>query len=366
MNLMTCKKILTVLFLVIAAAFSASAGDGIVYRNASFLPLYGKAAENTPGLYDRLPAELEGKVREPLWYLGQNSSGLYVRFRTDSRIIRVRWTSSFCNNMTHMTPVGTRGLDLYALTDSGWRFAGSARPSDKTTETSVVSGMDGREREYMLYLSLYDGVESLEIGVEEGCELLPPAVQSPKSDAPIVAYGTSILQGGCANRPGMAHTAILSRETDREVINLGFSGNALLDLEIAGLMASVENPALFIFDYVPNADVRLIDSTGETFFRIVRDAHPDVPVIFIEDPLFPHSEFDGGIAGEIAAKNKAQKALFMRLEKSGEKNIYYIAADGMIGDDGEATVDGIHFTDLGMVRYVDHILPVVRKALKNR
>lgn len=162
----------------------------------------------------------------------------------------------------------------------------------------------------------------------------------------------------------MAHTNILGRRLDREVINLGFSGNALLDMEIAQLMASVEDPGLYVLDYAPNAYADMIDAKGEEFFRVIRDAHPDVPVIFIEDVIFPHTAFDNAIRAEVEAKNAAQKRLFDKLKKSGEKKIYYISAEGMIGEDGEATVDGIHFTDLGAMRYVDHILPVIRKALR--
>lgn len=121
---------------------------------------------------------------------------------------------------------------------------------------------------------------------------------------------------------------------------------------------------LFVLDYVPNASAEAIDQTGEEFFRVLRNAHPLVPVVFVEDPIFPHSAFDNAILKEINEKNAAQKRLFRKLRKAGERRIYYVGAEGMIGDDGEATVDGIHFTDLGAVRYVEHILPVVRKALR--
>ena len=265
--------------------------------------------------------------------------------------------------MTHMTDTGTKGLDLYALVDGEWRHVCSAQPQGKKSERRIIAYMDPVEREYMLYLSLYDGVSSLEIGVDEGAILAQPAVDSPKTSNPIVMYGTSILQGGCANRPGMAHTNILSRRLDREVINLGFSGNALLDMEIARLMASVEDPGLFVLDYAPNAYADMIDESGEEFFRVIRDAHPDVPVIFIEDVIFPHTAYDNRIKEEVILKNQAQKRLFTRLKKSGEKKIYYIGAEGMIGDDGEATVDAIHFTDLGAMRYVEHVMPTIRKAL---
>ena len=216
----------------------------------------------------------------------------------------------------------------------------------------------------MLYLSLYDGIDALEIGVDEGATLEQPLAPTPRTGRPVVMYGTSILQGCSASRPGMAHTSMISRALDREVINLGFSGNALLDLEIARLMASVPDPAVFVLDYAPNAYAPMIKEHGEEFFRILRDAHPDVPVIFIEDVIFPHTLFDSAIRKEVEDKNIEQKALFERLKKQGEKGIYYIPAAKMTEPDGESTADTIHLTDLGMQRYVDLVLPVIRKAMR--
>ena len=271
------------------------------------------------------------------------------------------------NHMNHQTLTGTRGLDLYVLTDKGeWRFMASGRPTldSKDCEQKVIGAMEPKWREYMLYLPLYDGLTKLEIGVDREAVVEAPKVDLPRCDKPIVMYGTSILQGGCANRPGMAHTSILSRRFNREVINLGFSGNALLDLEIAELMASVEDPAIYVFDYVPNAYDYLIREKGEQFFRIVRDAHPDVPILFLEDPYFGHYEYDAGIKAEVDKKNAAQWELFCKLKKQGEKNIWYLKSDDMVGHDNEAFVDGIHFTDLGMMRYADWLAPHIRKHMK--
>jgi hypothetical protein len=334
--------------------------------DASAFPLYGKVSDETDSRYERLPSRLKGVSRDAVWYLGRNSAGLYIRFRSNSSSIHLRWESMFNNTMNHMTDTGTKGLDLYTIHEGKWRHVCSARPTGKFNTAAVIRNMDSVEREYLLYLSLYDGVSSLEIGVDKDAFIDQPAVDRPSAEKPVVMYGTSILQGGCANRPGMAHTNIISRRLDREVINLGFSGNALLDMEIAELMASVEDPGLYVLDYVPNASAKAIDEVGEKFFRVIRDAHPDVPVIFIEDPTFPHSVFDKKILEEITTKNAAQKRLFDKLKKQGEKKIYYIPTEGMIGDDGEATVDAIHFTDLGAVRYVDHAMPIIEKALRKR
>lgn len=361
------KYFYSILFVLILAMLSASweaDGQNVVYTDASEFPLYGKAVENTSALYERLPSSLQGVCREPVWYLGRHSAGLFIRFRSNSTSIHVKWESTFNNTMTHMTDTGTKGLDLYILHEGEWRHACSAQPQGKNSERIVIGNMDPQYREYMLYLSLYDGVKSVQIGVDEGAVLEQPQVDSPSREKPVVAYGTSLLQGGCANRPGMAHMNIIGRRLDREVINLGFSGNAMLDLEIAELMASVEDPGLFFLEYVPNASAEDIDTKGERFFRILRDAHPDVPVIFVEDVIFPYSIFENRVRAEVTKKNISQKNLFEKLKKAGEKNIYYIEAEGMLGEDGEATVDGTHFTDLGAMRYVDYVMPVINKALK--
>ncbi len=338
--------------------------DGVAYYDGADFPLFGKASDATDGRYRRLPVSLKGVCREPVWYLGQHSAGLYIRFRSDSPFIRAKWVSTFDNHENHMTDTGVKGLDLYFLNGGTWRFAGSGRPQGKNNEATMVANMTREEREYMLYLSLYDGIDSIEIGVDENASIGFPEIDSPRSGSQIVMYGTSILQGGCVSRPGMAHTSILGRRLDREVINLGFRGNALLDMEIAQLMASVENPALYVLDYAPNATAKDIAEKGEAFFRILRDAHPKTPVIFVEDPIFAHAMLDTKIRREVSEKNAAQKALYESLRSKGERHIYYVPADKLIGDDGEATVDGIHFTDLGVSRYVEAMLPTMRKALR--
>ena len=351
------------LFTPLAAAW---AQGGIFYQDATTFPVYGQAFEASPEHpYRRLPESLCGVVREPLWNHGCHSAGLYVRFRSDAPEIHARWTNSG-NHMPHMTDCGTGGLDLYALLDGQWTYVGSGfnwGELSPSHERKLVGNMEPAMREYMLYLALYDEVKTLDIGIPEGYSLERPAVGSPVSEHPMVMYGTSILQGGCASRPGMAFTNILARRFNRTVINLGFSGNALLDYEIAELMASVATPSVFVLDYVPNASAELIAERGERFFRILRDAHPSVPVLFVEAPVFAHSVVDQAIAEKLRTKNATLKALFQRLLEAGEQRIFYIPAEGMTGDDGEAFVDGVHMTDIGMMRYARHIEGVLEEAL---
>lgn len=335
-----------------------------IYREATNFPLLGKITEDTETRYERLPGSLKGSTRPPVWNLGKNTAGLAVRFCSDARAIAVKWRLYEDRYMNHMTPTGIKGLDLYAFENGSWRFVNSARPSGRENEAVVISGMEACEREYMLYLPLYDGVTSLEIGVDSSAFLEKPRQNIIRRDKPVICYGTSILQGGCASRPGMVHTNILSRWLNTEFINLGFSGNGQLDYEIARIMASRE-ASLYILDFMPNASVEQIEEKTEKFFRIIREKAPDVPVLFVEDPPFTHARYDRRMKEEIERKNAALHRVFEKLKKDGEKRIWLLPSGNMIGTDGEATVDGIHFTDLGFMRYARYLYSVIRKRMKN-
>ncbi len=352
-----------ILISLLLFSFSFSIKGQIVYHDASNFPLFGKATENTYTRYSRLPESLKSISRGPVWELGKNSAGLAIRFHSNSTTIAAKWEVLTNNLMNHMTPTGTKGLDLYCLLDGKWTFVNSGRPTGKDNTATIISNMKPEEREYMLYLPLYDGTVSLSIGIDSLAEITQPKINLPVREKPIVFYGSSILQGGCANRPGMAHTNILSRWLNRECINLGFSGNALLDLEIAELISEVD-ASMFVLDFVPNASVEQMKERAVKFYTIIREKHPDTPILFIEDPIFTHTRFDQQIAKEVKDKNDEINAIFRSLKEKGEKNIYMLSSKDMIGHDAEATVDGIHFTDLGFMRYSELLYPVLKKHIK--
>ena len=356
---MNKQLLLLPVFLLLALAASAQ----LVYHDAAAFPVLGKATEATLSRYERLPDSLQHISRPPLWQLGRNSAGLAVRFRSNSTTIAARWEVRDNVSMNHMTPTGIKGLDLYCLTADGqWVFAGSGRPQGRVNDAVIVANMVPAEREYLLYLPLYDGVTSLAIGVDSLAEIGQPEAALPVRRKPVVFYGTSILQGGCASRPGMAHTNILERWLNRECINLGFSGNALLDLEIADVMAAVD-ASVFVLDFAPNATVEQMKERAVRFYSILRARHPDTPILFVEDPVFTHSSFDTRIAQEVKAKNETLRAIFRSLVERGEPHIFFLSSRDIIGHDGEATVDGIHFTDVGFMRYARVLRPILEKLL---
>ena len=172
--------------------------------------------------FDRFPVSANGTVTPAVWNLSRDSAGMMVRFKTDSAIIWADYTLFRERlNGVNMTPIGTSGLDLYARDDAGhWRWVGVARPTQKNVRVEIIKDLTPGLREYAIYLPLYNGVEKLSIGVDPAAHFTPLA---PRTDKPIVFYGTSITHGASASRPGMVHTASRTIDSFSESTARGFA-----------------------------------------------------------------------------------------------------------------------------------------------
>jgi hypothetical protein len=321
------------------------------WYDARGLTLEGKGWAETEGPYDRLPAAAKGTVRDAVWSLSKDSAGMAVRFRTDAPIIRVHWTlNSASLAMPHMPATGVSGVDLYARMEDGkWLFAGNGRPGGPENEASFGRMGAG---EYTLYLPLYNGVSLVEIGVpnEFVCEPLP----RPEGTLPVVFYGTSITQGGCASRPGMAATNLVARALDVPIINLGFSGSALMEPELAELLCQLE-ARVYVLDPLHNMSPELAAERYEPFVRRLREAHPTTPILLVEDCNVYNTS--------PTARGMVVRPIYERLQAEGMTGLRFLSALGMLGDDGEGTVDRVHPNDLGMARQAEAFEVALRELL---
>lgn len=340
----------------------ADGDDTLKYVNGTTLQLIGRGFSDTENRYDRLPASLKDKTRPPVWSLSKNCSGLALRFRTNSRVIAAKWEVTGDVVMNHFAPSGIKGIDLYCLEQGEWLFVNSGRPTGKASSAVIINHMEGKEKEYMLYLPLYDGVLKVEIGIEPKASIGQPVIDSPRKANPVVVYGTSITQGGCASRVGMSYTSQLSRMLDRQFINLGFSGNGQLDLEVAEAMAGID-ACCFIIDCLPNVGPEQMKEKYLRFFETIRSKNPETPILLVENLHYTHGSFNPKVSALIAEKNALLTSYYKELKKKGDRNIFYLRADGLIGDDLEGTVDGVHLTDLGFKRLAENMYPVLRKIL---
>ncbi|MGV8137329.1 MAG: SGNH/GDSL hydrolase family protein [Mangrovibacterium sp.] len=354
--------IILILFFSFLTGSMAAPPDSLKYVDAKAFQLIGKGFFETQTMYERLPAKLEGQTRPEVWDLSKDCSGLAIRFRTNSTIIAARWEVVKNLSMNHFSMTGIKGLDLYCLKNGKWRFVNTARPTNKKTMATIIDNMDGVDGEYMLYLPLYDGLVRVEIGVSAEAKVEQPEIDSPRKGKPVVFYGTSITQGGCASRAGMSYPNILSRMLDREIVNLGFSGNGQLDLEIAKAMATID-ASCYVIDCLPNVTVEQMNEKYARFLDIIRIGKQETPIVLVEKIHYPHMDFDQKIYDQHCRQNETLFRIFNEQKKKGDKNIFYLKSDKLIGDDSEATVDGVHLTDMGFVRISQSMFPVIRKLI---
>lgn len=343
------------------AMAAVDADSGLAWYDALELGVEGRAWDGVEQPYDRLPAAADGVVTKNVWALSHCSAGLCIRFVSDSPRIAARWTlRSDRLAMNHMAATGVSGLDLYADDGGQWRWVGVGRPTAAANETTLMAGAPAGRHAYLLYLPLYNGVESLEIGVESGSMLAKAPPRSADRAKPIVVWGTSIVQGGCASRPGMAYPAILGRWLGRETVNLGFSGNGKMDPELAAMLAEVD-AAVFVIDCVPNMTPELVTERAEPLVHTLRKAQPDTPIVLVENIVYQDGWFVAKRREAYEAKNAALEAAYGRLVSEGVTGLHYVPCGDLLGDDREATVDGAHATDLGFLRMAQTLRPLLER-----
>lgn len=328
--------------------------DATLWYDVRLLGLEGQAWSDTAAPFDRLPAKAEGKVREAVWNLSRHSAGLCVRFTTDAPQIQAQWELTSSNlAMPHMPATGVSGLDLYVKDDRDqWRWLANGRPAAKTNTKTLVAGLDKLPRDYLLYLPLYNGVSSVEIGLPPDAKLSKAEPYSAGHVKPIVFYGTSITQGGCASRPGMVHTAIIGRKLNYPVVNLGFSGNGQLEPALGELMSEID-AAVYVLDCLPNLNAEQVRERTEPLVKQLRDKHADTPILLVEDRTYSDAFLLKGKRAHNDNNRVELRAAYERLQKAGVKGLYYLKGEKLLGDDNEGTVDGSHPTDLGFVRQAE-------------
>ncbi len=329
--------------------------DELVFYDAKGFLLEGTVIpeEQKERYFDRLPKYSKSQVHPHVWYLSRTSAGLAVKFTTNTSVIGVKWTVLRDEKMNHMAETGIKGLDLYCKVGEQWKYVNTAKPSGKENTYLLIHDSCDSLREFRLYMPLYDGIELLEIGIEGDAMIKKP--RNEWSMKPIVFYGTSITQGGCASRPGMVYSNVISRKLNAECINLGFSGNGRMEPGVAAAMADMD-ASLYVIDCVGNMTVEQIHQNVGPLVDTLRNKRPGTPIVFIESLMFERTWFNDSLKNTVVAKNKALKEEYVNLHKRNERDVYYIGVSNATGEDREGTVDGIHLTDLGFLRFSEYLI----------
>ncbi len=311
--------------------------------------------------FDRLPTSIKGHIPDGTHWLGMQSAGVYVEFRTAAQSLEVRWQldeQGRHGQDPYMSLCGQHGVDLYGRDHAGvWRWAGARDPAGELQAQAAMNKtrLDGVEREYRVYLPLMARVLKLEIGSD--APLLPAA---KAVQPPVVYYGTSIVHGAGVTRPGIGHAQRLGRALDVELINLGFCGSAKCEVAMAELLA--KQPArLLLVDPLPNNDPAGIRERMPEFLRILGEAHPEIPILIPEERLFGDHAFQPVRGESVCAKNRALAEVIMERRAAGQTQLHPIPMDDYYGLEG--STDSNHPNDLGADQLFRTLLPVAQRYL---
>ena len=319
------------------------------------LSLEGLALSDREGRrYWRLPADVIDQVNSGVSEVAKFPSGARVRFATDSRRIALCAVVGPAGYIKNVGAIGKCGLAGYV--DGEWHYVVYPVASDAEEMTGAYD-LDGKMHEHTVYLPLFTPLYDLMIGLDDDAQVKPPrpyAVQKP-----IVFYGSSITNGASATHAGNAYVSIVCRRLDASFLNLGFSGSARGEESIARYIAGLDM-SLFVMDYDHNApDAAHLEATHERFFRIVREAQPDLPIALISKP-----DFDIDPEGN-AARRAVIRRTYEHALAAGDARVRFIDGETLFGttERRDCLVDGTHPNDLGFRRMANAITPVLRELL---
>jgi len=339
-----------------------------VFRNVreTAAGLFGLYEPRSGEMFRRLPENFSASISPALDSLSQHTSGGRCRFQTDSAYVAIRVDQHIHRESysPRSTFLATSGFDLYMRDEGRYFYGGSLQPPTDRIDgyEAIVTFPDRKLRDITLNFPLYDHVQGLELGLQQDAALLPPPAYS--IEKPVVFYGNSVTQGGCASRPGTCYTAILSRRLDFDYYNFGFSGNGLGEPEMAQYLAAYDASA-FVMDYDFNApDAAHLEKTHWNFYKILREAHPETPILILPSVRCCVWEQK---RQEFWERRNVIRATYDRAVAAGDKKVWWLEGRDVLPPYGgiECTVDGIHPTDLGFWAMANAIEPILQQMLQS-
>ena len=342
--------------------------DGLKYYNIPCEPfdIYGVIYEEAISRFVRMPSSVANEISSSVSALNTNTAGGRIKFSTDSERVSISVKYSSLTSVSHMSVLGSSGFILLEERENKTVFVYSYMPNyycndkeDATENGYTVTKQvnDGKLRNYILYFPNYNDVVELKIGLDENAVVGHGKKYADKN--PVLYYGSSITQGGCASRADNTYTALISKWTNVDFINYGFSGSAVGEIKMAEYLASIDC-SVFVYDYDFNAPTpEFLEQTHLPFYRAYREKRPNTPILIISNPDTDENFMDAKERFNVIKKT------YDTLIKEGDKNVYLINGKQLYGRDcrENCTVDGTHPNDLGFYKMAKRIMRTIAKLL---
>lgn len=317
-------------------------------------------------VYRRLPLPPNHALPEAVDKLADCTAGGQIRFKTDAQRVAIRVKLRGPASMDHMPATGQIGFDAYVGEPGQERYIGTSRmkPGEQQYESLLFEGdRPDRLRTVTLNFPLYQSVTEVMVGLPPEAAL--EANDFPSSRGRLVFYGTSITQGGCASRPGLAYPQQIGRRLQREVINLGFSGSGKGEEEVARVIRLIPHVDCFIVDYEANCSTELYGRTLEPFLRLYREEQRLVPILVVSRIPYAKEQVNSISRQDRMERKRIATELVRKLNEAGDNRVFFCDGDRLLGERyDECTVDGVHPNDLGFTRMAESLIPVISQILE--
>ncbi len=330
------------------------------WRDMGDVGLEGKAWTDTPRPYSRVPNSFSGRVTADVWNNAMSSTGMCINFETDSPEIWVsRELYSDQLGEYNFNVCAFSGFDLYGLDPADGKLKWLAATPHANSENSLyrLFFTNGKKGVYRIYLPLRNSLKSAKVGVKKGSYFRV----IPARKKPVVFYGTSIVHGAFASHAGLSHPSVIGRRLNVPIVNLGFSGSAKMEPDMADMLAEID-ASVYVIDAQANMNDKLVSERCEKFLRRLRQLRPDTPILLVERAESLRGWYYGA-AGTPLKVWLLQRAVYEKLLSEGEKNMAYLKGDKLFGDTCEASIDDVHPGDLGIMSMADKMTPIIGKLL---
>jgi lysophospholipase L1-like esterase len=316
----------------------------------SAFSLHGISYDEKEERFTRMDLSVAESVSEGVGFLSRHTAGGRLRFATDSSVLQVTVKYDFLWLMSHMPLTGSSGFSLFEETEKGEIFIKNLAPisSDAYGFTAETPLKGGVIRNYILYFPLYNDVKEITIALDKNAQV--KAGKKYRDELPILYYGSSITQGGCASRPDHAYQSLIAKRNNIDYINLGFSGSAKGEDVMVDYLASI-NCGLFVCDYDHNApNAEHLKNTHYRLYQRYRKMRHDTPILFLTRP-----DITGDVEGE--ERLKIVFDTYKKAKKDEDENVYFLSGKSFYGKKNrwDFAVDGCHPTDFGFVKMADKI-----------
>ena len=331
--------------------------------------IYGLYNPQTETQFKRMPSDVAETVHPNVKALHLHTSGGRVRFSTDSPYVAIKAVMPSITHFSHMPLTGSSGFDIYIDSPDGWEslYHRTFVPPYHMTDgyESKIEFYEPGIHYVTINFPLYNTLSDLYIGLADGSFVGEGA---PYRDLdPVVYYGSSITQGGCASHPGNCYQSMVSRALNIDHINLGFSSGGHGEEAMIQYMKTLKMSA-FVSDYDHNAgSTQHLINTHKHMYEVIREANPDLPYVIMSRPDFHRMlPLFGGNKQSVERREVIIETLHHAF-RNDDTNVYFIDGESLFREpfgDG-AAVDGCHPNDLGFSFMAKAVTGVLQRVLRD-